>query len=115
QAAAFATITGESTGRASSLFNTNRQVASAVGVAILATVLIQRMHAHVASAMADLARLGPAAAAPGVRQAAQGHAALLAFHDAFVAAIVVALIGFLAAFLIRDEDAEASMRAGAPM
>jgi hypothetical protein len=42
QAAAFASIRSEETGRASSLFNTNRQVASAVGVAALATVLGQR-------------------------------------------------------------------------
>jgi EmrB/QacA subfamily drug resistance transporter len=39
QAAAFASIRSEETGRASALFNTNRQVAASIGVAVLATVL----------------------------------------------------------------------------
>ena len=42
QAAAFASIPSEETGRASSLFNTNRQVAASIGVAALATVLDDR-------------------------------------------------------------------------
>ena len=40
QAASFAKISPASTGRASTLFNTGRQVGSAVGVAVLSTVLI---------------------------------------------------------------------------
>ena len=40
QAAAFAKISPAATGRASTLFNTGRQVGSAVGVAVLSTVLI---------------------------------------------------------------------------
>ena len=39
QAAAFSSIRPEETGRASSLFNTNRQIAASIGVAALATVL----------------------------------------------------------------------------
>ena len=39
QAAAFASIPSEETGRASALFNTNRQVAASIGIATLATVL----------------------------------------------------------------------------
>jgi EmrB/QacA subfamily drug resistance transporter len=39
QAAAFASIRAEEIGRASALFNTNRQVAASIGVAVLATVL----------------------------------------------------------------------------
>jgi MFS family permease len=39
QAAAFASIPSAETGRASALFNTNRQVAASIGVATLATVL----------------------------------------------------------------------------
>src|SRR6266850_409764 len=39
QAAAFATIRSKQIGRASALFNTNRQVAASIGVAALATVL----------------------------------------------------------------------------
>jgi MFS family permease len=40
QAAAFAMITPDSMGRASTFFNTMRQVGSAIGVAVLSTVLI---------------------------------------------------------------------------
>jgi MFS family permease len=39
QAAAFASIRSKEIGRASALFNTNRQVAASIGVAVLATVL----------------------------------------------------------------------------
>jgi EmrB/QacA subfamily drug resistance transporter len=39
QAAAFASIPSKETGRASALFNTNRQVAGSIGIATLATVL----------------------------------------------------------------------------
>src|SRR5262249_2780211 len=42
QAATFASISPRDVGRASSLFSTNRQVASSVGVALLATAYIQR-------------------------------------------------------------------------
>ena len=41
QEAAFASIPSEETGRASALFNTNRQVAASIGVAVLGTVLGQ--------------------------------------------------------------------------
>ncbi|HEX2037680.1 MAG TPA: MDR family MFS transporter [Chloroflexota bacterium] len=89
QAATFATIDSAETGRASSLFSTNRQVAGSVGVAMLATVLTERTAAHLAGA--------PAAAA------------LLGFHDAFAAAMVFGLLGFCFALGIRDQDAAASM------
>jgi EmrB/QacA subfamily drug resistance transporter len=94
QAATFATITSESTGRASSIFNTNRQVGSSFGVAVLATVLASRATAHVGNATS---------------QAAATHGQLLAFHDAFFAAVIIGVIGFLFAFLIHDEDAAATM------
>jgi EmrB/QacA subfamily drug resistance transporter len=89
QAATFSQIQAKDTGRASSLFSTNRQIGSSVGVAVLATVLVERT-------------------------AAQRHGALLAFHDAFLAASALALVGIAFAFLIHDEDAAASMRRVAP-
>ena len=46
QAAAFALISPESMGRASTFFNTMRQVGSAIGVAVLSTVLISVGTAH---------------------------------------------------------------------
>jgi hypothetical protein len=53
QAAAFAMITPASLGRASTFFNTMRQVGSAVGVAVLSTVLIGVGTAHGTSGTAS--------------------------------------------------------------
>lgn len=102
QAATFATISNERTGRASSLFNTNRQVGSSFGVAILATVLAERISHHMHAIPANVA--GPA------REAAVAHAQLLGYHDAFFAAVIIGVIGVAFAFLIHDEDAAATMR-----
>jgi hypothetical protein len=44
-------------------------------------------------------------------KAAQDHASLLGFHDAFLAAAVIAVIGVLFALRIRDEDAAPTMHA----
>lgn len=105
QAATYATISPQDTGRASSLNNTNRQVASSFGVAVLATVLIGRTTQYVAHAAAGTAALQ--------RAPAVAHARLLGFHDAFLAAVIVGLIGVAFAFMIRDEDAAATMRQAA--
>jgi MFS family permease len=96
QAAAFATISPADTGRASSIFNTNRQVASSFGVAILATVLAERTKHYTA----------------GATGAAVAHGSLMGFHDAFFAAMLLSAIGFVFVFLINDADAVASMRPG---
>ncbi len=91
QAAAFATISPASTGRASTLFNANRQLGGAVGVALLSTVLAAigptrhvGLHtvAHVAAYQG--AFLAAAAAA-----AAGSAAALLTVHDAEAASTMV--------------------------
>jgi MFS family permease len=90
QAAAFSTITGASTGRASTLFNTNRQLGSAVGVAVLATIL----------ASVGLVKHTAAGIVPN----------LTAYHLAFIAAAIIALIAAVGALAIRDADAAPSMR-----
>jgi MFS family permease len=89
QAATFATIRPEDTGRASSIFNVGRQVAASLGVAILATALTNRLGFHDAS-------LGDPATRDG---------ALLAFQDAFIFAGAMTILGILASFLIDDEKA----------
>ena len=94
QAATYSTISRQDQGRASSLFNTNRQVASSVGVAILATVLTQSLATQTRGATT------PQAFADG---------ALTAFHYAFAVAVVLALLAALFALFIHDEDAKASM------
>jgi len=90
QTATFATIKSEETGRASALFNTNRQVAASVGVAVLTTVLTQATAIYAASDVAT----------------AQDQ--LLAFHAAFVASILFGVLGIVFALRIHDQDAAAS-------
>jgi membrane protein YqaA with SNARE-associated domain len=101
QAATFSSISSEAMGRASALFSSVRQVAGAVGVAFLATVLISRTGVYLGT--------GLDATALTMTAAAGREAVLHAFHDAFAAAGLLGLFGLLAAWLIRDEDAAESM------
>ena len=101
QAASFVTIPPHKTGRASSLSSTNRQVGAALGVAILATVLVSRTTALVGDAA-------------GKGAAAVLDARTTAFHQAMFASAVIGFIGVVAAWFVRDSDAAGSMHAGAP-
>lgn len=89
QAASFATISHADTGQASSLFNSQRQLGSALGVAILTTVL----------------------ALVGTERMVAGHPVpdLAAYHLAFAVAAALALVGSAVALTIRDADAAATM------
>jgi EmrB/QacA subfamily drug resistance transporter len=91
QAAAFATITPAATGRASTMFNTTRQLGGAVGVALLTTVIVLVGPEHLVA----------------------GHlvANLTAYRVAFVAAAAVCLCALACSLSIRDADA-ASTRPG---
>ncbi|WP_250643568.1 MDR family MFS transporter [Frankia sp. AiPa1] len=86
QAAAFARISPAETGRASTLFNAQRQFGGAVGVAVLSTAL----------------------AAVGTTHLVGGHTApdLASYHVALLVAAGVAVLGALAALTIHDADAE---------
>jgi hypothetical protein len=97
QAATFATISSAETGRASSLFNTNRQAAGSVGVALLATILTQTAGGALSSGAVTLANQ---------------QIALSAFHMAFAASIVFGLLGIVFASRIHDEDAASTMARG---
>ncbi len=85
QAASFAMISPESMGRATTFFNTMRQVGSATGVAVLSTVLI----------------------GVGSVQASGGHTApdMAAYHFAFFAAALFALGAAAFSLTIHDSDA----------
>jgi EmrB/QacA subfamily drug resistance transporter len=87
QAATFATITPADTGQASAIYNTQRQVAAALGVAVLATVLTATSHGS------DAATSIPASA----------------FHPVFIAAAAIAALGVAVALTIRDTDAASTM------
>jgi MFS family permease len=99
QAATYATISPQDTGRATAIFNAGQQVASSLGVAILATALSNRFM-HYGAALGD----------PATRQGA-----LLAFHDAFIPAVALSALGIVvAAVLVDDKEAAGTMRPAMP-
>ena len=91
QAAAFATITPSATGRASTMFNTIRQLGGAIGVALLTTVIVLIGATHVVA----------------------GHEAanLTAYRITFLVAAAICLAGVPSALSIRDADAAATIPA----
>jgi EmrB/QacA subfamily drug resistance transporter len=95
QTATFSSINSEETGRASALFNTNRQVAASVGVAVLTTVLTQATAVYAGNA-------------GGAGATAQDQ--LLAFHVAFGASILLGALGILFALRIHDQDAATTLQ-----
>jgi EmrB/QacA subfamily drug resistance transporter len=93
QAASFAGIAPDATGRATAAYNAVRQVATGVGIALLAAVLGNRLGSDGA------VRGDPAA----------GGGALVAFGDAFAAAALINLAGLGAAVFLSDRLAAATM------
>ena len=89
QAAAFATITPSATGRASTMFNTIRQLGGAIGVALLTTVIVLIGATHMVA----------------------GHetANLTAYRVTFLVAAAICLAGVASALSIRDADAAATI------
>jgi EmrB/QacA subfamily drug resistance transporter len=94
QTTTFSTISSRDTGRASALFSSVRQVASSVGVAVLATVLVGRTRVHA----------GELAGAAATVKAGAPLAGLLGFRDAFAVAAVLGAFSVAAGLLIRDDD-----------
>jgi EmrB/QacA subfamily drug resistance transporter len=88
-AAAFATISPAATGRASMLFNTQRQLGGAIGVAVLTSVLAAVGPVHVVAGRV-LPNLG-------------------AYHLGFLTAACFALIASVASQFVSDRDAAATM------
>jgi hypothetical protein len=80
-------VSDVSMGRASTFFNTMRQVGSATGVAVLSTVLI--------GVGSNRASGGAGSVAPD----------LAAYHVAFLTAAVFALVGVVFSLTIHDSDA----------
>ena len=88
QAISMATISRADTGRASPVFNAGKQLGSAVGVALLSTVVGSLI---------------------GSRPGAAASARLFPYHVAFLTAAAVALAAVAVALVIRDADAAATM------
>lgn len=81
QSSMFTTISSEDTGHASAIYNTQRQSAIAINIAVVTTVV-----------------------------AGVGGSALSAFHGAYLAATILAAVGTLLAWtLIRTDDARSTM------
>jgi EmrB/QacA subfamily drug resistance transporter len=93
-AATFATIRSADTGRASAVFNANRQVAASLGVALLGTVLTNRL-THFGSALGNTAT---------------NHGAVLAFHDAFIVAAALAVVGIFLSLFLDDKEAARALQ-----
>lgn len=89
QAASFATVSMAETGQASSLFNSLRQLGSAVGVAILTTVMAAVGTVHVVSGRATTDLAG--------------------YHAGFLMAAGFAVLGAILALTISDADASATI------
>ena len=85
-AGAFAQISSRDTGRATALYNAQRQLASAVGVATLATIIGSQVTASTIAGNVTV------------------------FREAFYAAAAFAFAGAVASSAIRDGDAAATMR-----
>jgi EmrB/QacA subfamily drug resistance transporter len=90
QAASFATISREDTGQASTFFSVQRQLGSALGVAVLSGVLVT--------------------VGPGVTEGGVAEPSLTAYRAAFLAAAALAATGALLALRVPDRDAAATMR-----
>ncbi|RCW45094.1 EmrB/QacA subfamily drug resistance transporter [Halopolyspora algeriensis] len=96
QTATFAQTSPASMGHATSMFNVSRQVATALGTAIVASVLV--MLTNAATAAAD-----PAVSAQFVQ------ARMQAFRGAFLVSTAFALLGLLLTAWVRDSDAAATL------
>ena len=95
QAATYANITPQDTGRATAIFSTQRQVAAALGVSLLTTVLIEQ-----ANSLTVLVG----------GSAAQAANLLSGFHLAFLTGALIVLGAAFVGLLIRDSDAASTMR-----
>lgn len=94
QAATYANIEPVDTGRASAIYSTQRQVAAALGVATLGTVLVSRINSATAGVSDPVAL---------------AHGALSGYRLAFVVGTVLVALAALSGLLIRDEDAASTM------
>jgi predicted MFS family arabinose efflux permease len=95
QAASYARITPEQTGRASAIYSTQRQLGAAMGVAILSTVLISNIPSKFGRTIV------PVAERAGFTSA---------FHIAFAVAAGFTFLAGLLSLGIRDSDAAATMQ-----
>jgi EmrB/QacA subfamily drug resistance transporter len=92
----FGPIESDKAGPASSIYNTLRQIAASFGVALIITISIDRTKAH-----------GGVSGIP--LTAAQRHAAILGYHDAFFACFALFALPLVIAFFINDRKAKEAL------
>ncbi len=90
-------------GPASSAYNMVRQVAASFGVALIATVQIARMNAHLPSSIPTAQLTDPTN--PIVRKAAEA-----GYHDVFILIVLMSALPFLAALLLKGHVADAALQ-----
>jgi MFS family permease len=91
-------------GAASSAYNTMRQVAASLGVALIATIQVSQFHSHVNSALADQKLTAPTAAI--IRDASQA-----GYQEAFLACTAIMVIPIVVALFVNNRHAVESMQA----
>ena len=89
-------------GPASSIYNTNRQVATSFGVALLATVQVSRFNSHLSQAQAS------AHVAQATRAMIDG-AQAAGFHDAFFLAAMLLFVSAGLSFFVNDRVTREAM------
>ncbi|MBQ6639809.1 MAG: multidrug efflux MFS transporter [Saccharopolyspora sp.] len=97
QTAAFARISAASMGRASSLFNASRQVATALGTAVGATILVALTESYTSTVDVSV----PSAVV---------QAQMSAYRGAFLASIAFGALGLLLSLRVRNADAADTLR-----
>jgi DHA2 family lincomycin resistance protein-like MFS transporter len=90
-------------GPASSIYNTLRQAAASFGVALIVTITISRTRAHEHAAVVSQHLTAPTADI-------SRHAAVLGYHEAFLAVALLLGVPFLLAFFIDDKKAADTLR-----
>ncbi|MHB8578138.1 MAG: MFS transporter, partial [Dehalococcoidia bacterium] len=95
-------------GPASSIYNTMRQVAASFGVALVATIQINRYGSH----LADALHSAPVSTAT---RAMIEHAQVQGYHDAFFLTGALLVISAALSLLVNDSKARAAMRRRLPI
>lgn len=101
QTLAIQTVTGPALPKAMSLFNTTRQVASSIGIAVLATLFAQQASQHVREITSAAAQAGGAAApSPEMRAQLFAQAGTHAMNDVFLFVTIGTIIMLALSFAL---------------
>jgi EmrB/QacA subfamily drug resistance transporter len=99
-------IENEKQGAASSIFNTSRQIAMSLGVALMVTISTTRASTHLSNALHGQP---VASASPDLVR----HTAMMGYHDAFLVSALIMLIPVALSFLINDKQVARELQARA--